>query len=463
MRTGKRNRRNKTKLTSLLLILGALSSQYNVGLAATPPPGYHACTFRELLSLEDKIASSLNAATPQDGADENFTLLLRSGSRNFTYSRNNIRPLSESMTPNTAIASASTAKMVTVAVIMDLVENPILQTAIPTGQKKLTLDSYVKDFLPERAWLPANLQPQNPRHVFQSMTLRHLLSFTSGLELEDKCIGSATGVVDDCIRTILQKNLPRANEKTTRQFFYNGSHLLVAARLASVVTGKSWFQIFAEFKGRYKVFQTSFPDSLDTTLFGAQYLFSRDGQIPNPAGAMRYVIKDYNDFMAKFYANGIGAYAGDLSKGERLKNTMLTNQLVRSEQEKPLTNGVYTGTPWDGQNPIVYSPARDEIENGLPVISRDGEDWRYGLGNWVECSAQPWRGEQFSSRCLTGIHSSPGSFGAYAFIDKNMFQGFSYPITGMIGRQGNAGSFNPYLYRKIRDLAAQWGSKFCRN
>ncbi len=452
----------KTAIVSTLLT-GLIFTSSSQAAGTSIPSGYHSCSLLELSALEGKMERILRAATPEEGADENFTLLLRAGSRNFTFSRNDIRPFQEKMSPDTAISSASTAKMVTVAVIMDLLENPNLQTAIPFGQPKLTLDSYVRSYLPARAWLPPELQPKSQKHLYQSMTVRHLLSFTSGLEQEDKCIGSSSGSMDDCIRTLLVKNLSRANERSTRQFFYNGSHLLVAARLATVVTGKSWHKVFEDFKSRYKVFRTTFPDSLDTMLFGSQYLFSKDGQIPNPAGAMRYVIKDYNEFLSKFYSNQIGALGGDTRKGASLKSKMLSNQLVRSEQEKPLTNGVYEGTPWDEQYPVVYSPARDEIQNGLPVVRQDGEDWRYGLGNWLECSAQPWRGETFSNACLTGVHSSPGSFGAYGFIDKNRIGAMEYPVTGMFGRQGDPGSFNPYLYRKIRSLAAQWGSRLCEN
>lgn len=432
--------------------------------AASIPSGYHSCTFLELKGLENKMNNALSGATAADGADENFSMLLRAGARSYSYSRNDIRPLREAMTPDTSISAASTAKMVTVAVILDLVQNPSLQVAVKSGAPKLTLNSYVKDFLPASAWLPPQLQPAGSAHVFNSMALRHLLSFTSGLELEHQCIGSASGSIDDCIRALLQKNLTQANAKTSRTFYYNGAHLLVAARLATVVTGKSWFQLFEDFKKRYGVFQSTFSDNLDTMLYGAQYLYSKDGQIPNPAGGFRYVIKDYDQFMAKFYANQIGALGGDLTLGEKVKNTMLGNKLVRAEQELPLNaSEAFVGTPWNSANPITYSPARDEFQNGVPVISADGEDWRYGFGNWLECSAMPWRGETFSSKCLTGMHSSPGSFGAYGFIDENKLGGVSYPVTGFLGRQGSNGSFNPYLYRKIRDLASQWGAKLCRN
>lgn len=442
---------------TLVLILTPLDS-------LATPPGYHSCTFTELMRLESQMNGVLSSARPEDGADENFTLLLRAGSRSYSYSRNDIKPLSQKMLPETSIASASTAKMVTVAVIMDLIQNPSLQVAVKPGQPKLTLNSYIKDFLPTRAWLPLDQQPVGSSHVFNSIAVRHLLSFTSGLEVEDKCIGSASGSFDDCVRTIFQKNLTRANSKTKRSFFYNGSHLLVAARLATVVTGKSWFQLFEEFKTRYNVFKTKSPDSLETLLYGAQYLFSKEGQIPNPAGAMRFVISDYNVFLSKFYANQIGALGGDLRRGEQLKNAMLGNKLIRSEQEQPISaDGKFLGTTWDSTNPITYSPARDTFQNGVLTLSPEGEDWRYGFGNWLECSAQPYRGETFSNACFTGIHSSPGSFGAYGFIDENRINSISYPITGFLGREGRPGTFNPYLYRQIRNLASQWASKLCRN
>jgi hypothetical protein len=79
-----------------------------------------------------------------------------------------------------------------------------------------------------------------------------------------------------------------------------------------------------------------------------------------------------------------------------------------------------------------------------------GEDWHYGLGNWVE-------GTGTAPFVPAGRNSSPGAFGAYPFID------FSRGYFGIVARKENIGSFpeGVDLFRSVETPADQWATKNC--
>ena len=90
-----------------------------------------------------------------------------------------------------------------------------------------------------------------------------------------------------------------------------------------------------------------------------------------------------------------------------------------------------------------------------PIIMAFGEDWAYGLGNWLECPTAMGAG---SFDCGAGHrNSSPGAYGAYPFID------FDRDYFGVLAREGTLGTFREGLavFRAIEDLADQWAAKRC--
>ena len=111
------------------------------------------------------------------------------------------------------IAIASSSKMVAGLVIMRLIE-----------QGFLTLDSTTGGVL---GWTG----PQS------AITLRQLLSFTSGLEREAPCTLLPNISLAECVDAISQ--MPLVAAPGTR-FDYGSTHLQVAARMAEVVTGAAW-------------------------------------------------------------------------------------------------------------------------------------------------------------------------------------------------------------------------------
>ena len=98
-----------------------------------------------------------------------------------------------------------------------------------------------------------------------------------------------------------------------------------------------------------------------------------------------------------------------------------------------------------GTATVVYSPVWDAI----------GEDWSYGLGNWVECPTATTSG---GFDC-NGLHrnSSAGAYGAYPFID------FDHDYVGLIARQGSVMSAGEgiALFRAIEDVAVRWADRTC--
>jgi serine-type D-Ala-D-Ala carboxypeptidase/endopeptidase len=76
-----------------------------------------------------------------------------------------------------------------------------------------------------------------------AITLRQLLSFTSGLAPENQCTYDSTVTLDQCVAAISQTSLIAA---PGTEFDYGSVHLEVAGRMAEVVTGKSWNELFAQ-------------------------------------------------------------------------------------------------------------------------------------------------------------------------------------------------------------------------
>jgi hypothetical protein len=103
------------------------------------------------------IDAELSAAVEDYSSDVPFTLLLGDASGTFFVGSNG------DSSESTAYASASTSKWVTAAVILDLVE-----------RDELDLDTRPQDLIPW--WTTDEADPRS------QITLRHLLSFTSGLQ-----------------------------------------------------------------------------------------------------------------------------------------------------------------------------------------------------------------------------------------------------------------------------------------
>lgn len=251
-------------------------------------------------------------------------------------------------TGDTRVAVASASKLVAGLVLFDVIRR---------GQ--LGLDTTTGEVL---GWTGANA----------AITLRQLMSFTSGLPKEAACTLNPLTTLANCAETLANATLvaPPGTE-----FDYGSTHLLVAGAMAEQVTGQRWDDLFAQ------TLQTPLGLPSDVTYFTAprQAL----GKInPLIAGGLRASMNEYRHFLAVAFHKG--SYGG-----------------------------LAIGTPalFDTQSRTPYPDAA--------IGSSPMPNARYGLTCWLEC-ATPATGCQRVS--------SPGAFGFTPWLDRDA--GY-YAILGM--------------------------------
>jgi CubicO group peptidase (beta-lactamase class C family) len=195
--------------------------------------------------IEAAIAAKLEAglAKPDVAASQDVTVLLETSSgRRFTYSHG-------ASSATTVYESASTSKLVTAAVIVDLVD-----------QGMLTLDDKASDRID--FWTD------------NTVTLRQLLAFTSGYSDEPLCLNLANASFEACVEKIFTSNEPTHATPGT-QFYYSGNHLQVAGLMAMKATGTtSWTSIFDAWKARTGLFPTAaydLPSATNPRLAGGMH------------------------------------------------------------------------------------------------------------------------------------------------------------------------------------------------
>jgi len=290
---------------------------------------------------------ALLLATASDAGVSSLGLTIWDGSDARIYER-----MVGGFTPDTRVAIASASKMVSGLVLFD---------AVRRGE--LTLDSTTGDVL---QWTGANA----------TITLRQLLSFTSGLEREDSCTVRPLITLADCVATIRDAPVLAAPGV---QFDYGSTHLQVAARMAEVASGKTWAQLFDD--------TLRVPLGLDA---GVAYFTAPMQTIgtTNPliAGGLRTSMKEYANFLALVFHRGT-------SRGLTIGTPALYDEQAREVSPAPI---------------IDYSPVQ---AIGLP--------YHYGLTAWLGCGTP-----------ATGCDdlSSPGAFGFTPWLDRAA--GY-YAILGM--------------------------------
>lgn len=274
------------------------------------------------------------------------------------------------------VAIASASKMVAGLVIFRLVD-----------QGFLTLDSTTGAVL---GWTG----PQ------AAITLRQLLSFTSGLDREAVCTLLAGITLADCVTSISQQPLVAA---PGARFDYGSTHLHVAARMAEVATGQSWNELFAT--------QLKSPLALtspDLAWFTAprQALGTSN---PLIAGGLRATMNEYARFLAL-----------DFNRGLHLGNPLIGSALFTAQASEPYPNAAIGNSPF----------------------ANAGIDFHYGLAAWLECPPP-------SANCA--VLSSPGAFGFTPWFDRD---GGYYAILGMEVTESQSGvvAFAVNLAQELKPL-----------
>lgn len=334
------------------------------------------CTEAQLTALEAEIAAAFDAAAldPAVTADPDATLLVAADDgRTLIHAHG-------ASSATTIYESASTSKWVTAAVILDLVD-----------RGELTLDTTTSDLL---GFWPA-----------PGVSLRSLLSFTSGFDDDDPCVNRPGSDFASCVQLIYDASVGDATAPGT-VFQYGSSHMQIAGLMAMRATeATSWTALFTAWKARTGLFPT-----------GAYDLPSLTN--PRLAGGMHWTGSEYLGFLQA------------LRRGDLLAAPTLAAMLGNQRGAATLTTS--------------------------PAIASWGEDWSYGLGNWLECSTAT--AVPGSYDCGDGErNSSAGAYGAYPVLDAD------HGYVAVVARQGGLGSGaeGVGLFRAVDELVVRWAARQC--
>ena len=255
--------------------------------------------------------------------------------------------------PDRLVAIASASKWVSGLVLFDV---------IATSNGALTLDSTTGQIL---HWTGPSA----------AITLRHLMSFTSGLESEAACTADPTLTLAACVDIIAGRDTTAAPGV---RFDYGSTHLQVAGRMAEVVTGSSWNALFRERVAR----PLGLPQEVAYYTWPKQ---ARGTTNPLIAGGMRASMRDYAKILSLIFHRGHGAGL-----------TLGADALFAAQAREPFAVVI-------GKSPAVAL--------GLP--------YHYGLTAWLETT---------TPRIGSDILSSAGAFGFVPWIDRHA--GY-YAVLGM--------------------------------
>jgi D-alanyl-D-alanine-carboxypeptidase/D-alanyl-D-alanine-endopeptidase len=245
-------------------------------------------------------------------------------------------------------------RTIAVASASKIVSGLLLFTLITDGT--LSLDDDVTDVL---SW------PEDKRGI----TLRHLMSFTSGLTPNPLCVHSPLRDLASCVEKMA--NEPLEAPPGTR-FDYGSSHLHVAARMAEVKTGRAFARLFDE-----RIKSPLGITSEDAAYFSAP----RQGtgtENPLIAGGLRITTRDYQKILHVILARGVAP------DGTRLVDDALFDEAAKE-------------------------PFPDVVIGKSPAASIGYPSMHYGLACWLEC-------ETPADGCA--VTSSPGAFGFTPWIDR---------------------------------------------
>lgn len=226
-----------------------------------------------------------------------------------------------------------------------------------------------------------------------TITLRHLLSFTSGLAPEHRCTYQANVSLAACVDLIRDAEL--VAPPGTR-FEYGSTHLHVAGRMAEVVTGASWNDIFEA--------QLLRPLNLsDDIVYYANPLTGEGADNPLLAGGLLLSMSEYERVLRLVFA-----------KGAWQESELIDSELFDAQAVLPFPDAVV------GRSPAGHRPVR------------------YGLTAWLECGTP-------ETGCAA--LSSPGAFGFTPWLDRSA--GY-YAILGLEEPFGAARRFSLPLVQELK-------------
>jgi D-alanyl-D-alanine-carboxypeptidase/D-alanyl-D-alanine-endopeptidase len=249
-------------------------------------------------------------------------------------------------TATTSYSSASAIKWVTSAVILRLVEEGLLG-----------LDNHPQDYLD---WWTSDLEDTR-----SAVTLRQLLSFTSGLsgmpfgDNTPSCLNDESTTIGLCAEDIYGSAF---NYVPGESYFYGPSHMQVLAAIAEAASGESWADLYAS--------RVAEPIGMVDTEYNWP---STDN--PRISAGARTTLQDF----------------------QRFAQAMLTNAHWPTTWNEMVID--HTPSP---QVKIEYSP-----------MSNPSRGWHYGLGVWLECLNPQWD----ESCDSVDVISASGIFGFHLWVD----------------------------------------------
>lgn len=242
-----------------------------------------------------------------------------------------------SYSAETVVMIASASKWLSGATIMALVD-----------EKKIDLDAPISTYLPKFTGEKGTI------------TVRQLFSLTSGLPPEHDAVHNHRITLEQAVDAIAEADLVSTPGS---EFRYGGVSMHVAARIAEVVTGKSWHEVFNK--------KITRPLGMSSTRFGLGLTKN-----PSPAGGARSTLRDYTRFL-RMIARG-----GELDGVRVLSNEAVDILLADQTQGNPMRG----------------------------AVARRVAGARYGIGNWVN---------QVDRKGRSVVNSSPGAFGFTPWIDRD--------------------------------------------
>jgi|GEM_PF-3071839 len=198
------------------------------------------------------------------------------------------------------------------------------------------------------------------------ITIRQLLTHSSGLAGDYSCLSSSNMFMDDCAKQIADRPVPL---QPGVSFHYGDVSLQVAARVAEVATGQTWEDVF----------QSSIAVPLGMT----KTTYYPNGTVRNPhAAAGAYsTSEDYVQFLQMIRNHGL--WKGKRVLSERAVSLMLADQTLGAQIRL---------SPYTAQESWKAGAGRN----------------RYGLSNWIEGMEDG----------LPDGNSSQGSFGVSPYMDR---------------------------------------------
>jgi D-alanyl-D-alanine-carboxypeptidase/D-alanyl-D-alanine-endopeptidase len=314
----------------------------------------------------DPVDSAARAAFESEGiAGMGLAIYNRDGVKVFGHMYGNF-------SPDTRVPIASASKLVSGVALFRLIDAGYLTLDSTTGQ--------VLGWTGDQA----------------SITLRQLMSFTSGLAPENRCTYDSTVTLDECVTTISETELIAA---PGTEFDYGSVHLDVAGRMAEVVTGKPWNELFAQ-------------------------------EIRDPLGLPSDIV---------YYSNPLKVTGTD--------NPLLAGGLIVSMNEyEHILHFVFDKGVWQGTAllaPQIFDTQSVEPYPDAGIGKSPGGNLRYGLTAWLDCSTPQTGCRQISS---------PGAFGFTPWIDRDA--GY-YAILGMQDMNNYKTHFGGHLEQQLAPLIVQ--------